>query len=322
MKNRLLFLSTLMAVMLLSACSAPKYYFYQLYQAKPAENDEQFAEEEGRLVYENNKCIIYYNFWEDKGNTDFTIYNKTDQMMTIDLGQSFFTLNGIAYDLFQNRSYSQNYTSGSGTSIASSLSYSYPVGVNNSQATLFSYGNSYSLTSFQAKTTEQTTNEKQMILIPPYYAKRINSYPIVVSPLLMCDLERYPESSSQPLYFTPTTSPIIFSIYLTYQIGSHSDWENINNQFYVDVLTNYAEPAIADYMERKEPCENMKDLTYQSSSVVLYDKYLKKNVCVQASSFYVWYGVGSYKKLYQQNRNYYYSNLYDAYISSGTQNRR
>lgn len=354
MKNRLLFLSTLIAVLLLSACSTPKYYFCQLYQTKPAENIDQFSEKDGYLIYENNQCIIYYYFWAEGGNTSFKIYNKTDDILTIDLGQSFFTLNGMAYDLFQNSSYSQGYVVGSGSSSSSSSSFSYfdsqsqagatgarvsagsaiftnnslvaaggSVGAaksyRNTEANLYTWGFSAANSTFQSKSAERTVSEKQLISIPPHYAKVINSYSIVNAPLLNCELERYPSTQSKPLLFNSSNTPITFSIYLTYRSGQNSDWQNLRNAFYVTQIANYAEPSVTKYVERSEPCDNLKNINQRSPYVKLYDPYLKNNICIPSSTFYLWYDVNSYTKLYDLSP-YRYSESYKAYMLVGNSN--
>ena len=64
----------------------------------------------GLLVFEDSVCYISYDLWSENGNPTFLFYNKSDYLISIDLTECFFVLNGISYDYFQNRTYT--YSSG------------------------------------------------------------------------------------------------------------------------------------------------------------------------------------------------------------------
>ena len=68
--------------------------------------------DKGLLVFEDSVCSISYDLWSKNGNPTFLFYNKSDYLISIDLTECFFVLNGISYDYFQNRTY----THSSGTS--------------------------------------------------------------------------------------------------------------------------------------------------------------------------------------------------------------
>ena len=82
----------LSSVMLIAFAScAPKVY-YQVFETQP-ENSEIKQQPNG-LVYENDDCAVYYNFWGEGGDMGFRVKNKTDQPLFLDMGKSYFVLNG------------------------------------------------------------------------------------------------------------------------------------------------------------------------------------------------------------------------------------
>lgn len=93
MKHNLL--SLLVVAMLLSSCSQ-LYNFVQVLEAQSS----SVKSEDGRLVYEDENCTIYYALWSEGGKATFAIYNKTDEMLIVDPSKSFFIKNGIAQDYF------------------------------------------------------------------------------------------------------------------------------------------------------------------------------------------------------------------------------
>jgi len=120
MKTKLnLFLIAVIAVFLTSCATTS---FYQVYKAVPTDKS---IKTENYLIYEDDNCKISYNFWGEGGNIGFYIYNKTNENVYLNLEQSFFVLNGIAYDYFKNRVYTHSTSSGSS---ASKVRWSNPFG--------------------------------------------------------------------------------------------------------------------------------------------------------------------------------------------------
>lgn len=94
-------LITLFFVILLASCTTT---YYQVYKTEPVNgkltND--------KIVFEDNNCIVAYHLWADGGNIGFAIYNKTEDDLVVDLTRTFFVLNGVAYEYFQNRTNSSS----------------------------------------------------------------------------------------------------------------------------------------------------------------------------------------------------------------------
>ena len=86
----------LAAVIILCSCGViQNYTFYQVYKVAPVENTKIANTLEG-VVYDDANCAIMYSFWRENGNAGFTIYNKTDEMLVVDMNKSFFICNGLA----------------------------------------------------------------------------------------------------------------------------------------------------------------------------------------------------------------------------------
>ena len=310
--------------MLLTSCVST-YQYCQIYETEPVRHDGQLMNENGKLFYEDSQCVIDYCFWSNGGSADFSFYNKTDEIVYIDLAKSFFVMNGEARDLYQGREWSQS----SSESVASSLSYSYgesrslgriEPNIISEGATTKTVKRSASIMARGAvahtESNTVTTKEKQVIAIPPHTKKYVETYNITSFPMLSCDLPRYPSNRAR-LDYTTDDSPFRFSDIITYTIGDSTHPITVTNEFYVSSVTNYAEPEIVVMKKREEPCENMRGPDYESPSVELFDKVVKSDLCEPASSFYHTYQTHTNKKLYEDNstKGYTYNARYDAYTT-------
>ena len=117
--------TTLVAVLGLSMVSC-KSTFYQVYDV---DYDSNMKMQDNSLVYENEECKVLYNLWSEGGFVKFAIINKTDKDIFVNLTQTFFTLNGLANEYYQGRTYSTatynqvTTTSASVNSIAKGVGY-------------------------------------------------------------------------------------------------------------------------------------------------------------------------------------------------------
>lgn len=327
----------IMSVMitLLASC-ASTYQFCQVSETKPVNKDILIKDGSGELQYENSQCIISYNFWSNGGTADFEFYNKTDEIIYIDLAKSFFVVNGMAYDIYRNREWSQ----GSTMSVASSMTYGYgtsrsaalsvgriepiptPYGLVTAKS-MKSASRSANVTSSRAmahsESSTVTVKEKQIIAVPPHSKKHVNTYSISSEPMLSCDIQRYPSQKSR-LNYTVEDSPYRFSDIITYTVGDNTQPITVNNEFYVSSVTNYAEPEIVVMRKREELCENMRNPDHETLEYDLYDKVVRDSICEITSSFYNIYTITTHKKLYSNddNNGYTYDTQNQAYIKNGT----
>lgn len=336
MKKNYIIVATAIAT-LLSSC-ASSYHYCQIYETEPVKHDSGIKNDSGVLRYENEQCVIDYNFWSNGGSADFYFYNKTDEIIYVDLAKSFYVSNGVAYDLYGAREWSQS------SSIGKSSTFSYTYGEsaaaaiavgavvpsiipNGAVGAMATKGKSRSAsvstenTVAHTKSSAVTIKEKQIVAVPPHTKKYIRTRDISFSPYLSCDLQRYPSTSAR-LDFTVDNSPYCFSDIITYTVGENKQPITVNGDFYVSSITNYAEPEIIEMKERSELCENMRDPDYVAPSNNLYDKVVKDDICDLSSSFYNTYDVTTAKKLYDKKgkNNYSYDYEHNAYVMSVSHN--
>lgn len=328
--------------MTLTSCVGT-YNFCQVLETQPIDQKGLIREKNGAYQFENEYCTIDYYFWSDHGSAGFKMYNKTDKIIYVDLTKSFFVRNGVAYDLYKGREWSesastsrmlsyQNHasysssTSASATEIvqpgimtpidivattsSSSVSKGTIAGKSNSSSTAYSHA--YSV----------TYKESPIIAIPPHCYKYIETEYIIQNMVLSCDLQTYPKNSST-LSFTSDNTPLQFNNYISYSVGEDNSILFVNNSFYVSRITNYAEPEIVKYTKRKVYCENLKDIPQYTSKTdsgaELYDKKINDDVCEFATSFYYIYEKKSKKPLYKakDKKAYVFNQKYGAYTIQG-----
>ena len=322
---------------LLTSCVST-YNFCQVYETRPVDDTKISHSDDGTLMFENEQCIIYYNFWSNHGTAGFEFYNKTDEVICIDLTKSFFSRNGVAYDLYRGREWSETWTSSSSTTYVESSSqgntssvsyggilkpqYSYSPYfdmeyASGTYSSTSSGSTSSARSSSSAHTSSITYREQSSVIVPPHKKKYVPTYVIAQKLMQSCDLQRYPGSSSRVTY-TQENSPLRFSNYVTYTVGENKTVFTVENGFYVSAVTNYADPEISVYRKREEPCENQKDnpeyMERTKSGDRLYDRFTRGNLCDLASSFFYLYDTKSSKKLYKKPKEVYeYYPKYDAY---------
>lgn len=227
MRN-LYILLTLGLAFITSSCSST--LFYQVYKTSGTLN---YNKNSNDFYYEDENCIVSYDLWSEEGNAGFQFYNKTDQIIYLDLSKSFFILNGIAYDYFQNRVFSNstNLTSESSVRLT---------GVN--------YLNLIQSTSYSVVGTRGASTaiaEKDIIAIPAKTSKIISEFKITGERIRNCNLYQYPTKNQiKTDYFSRTDSPLVFSNRIVYRKMDSEEPIHFENEFYVSEITNYPSKEI------------------------------------------------------------------------------
>lgn len=220
----------ILLVVCLTSCKSTTYY--QVYKTKSSSRIEK---KDQYLVYEDENCKVFYDLWADGGNIGFKFYNKSPQIIYLNTDESFFVLNGIAHDYYQNKI----------TSTASSMRLS--------QSNALSGLGYYNL--FLASTQSSNTFdshavayiEKKQIAIPPQTAKFLSEYVITTSLYRDCDLYRFPQrKETSTTSFSTHDSPFKFSNRIAYQVGDSGKTVHFENAFYVSQITNYPEKEITN----------------------------------------------------------------------------
>lgn len=241
MKNLLL----ISLVVLLSSCGA----FYQIYETQPVGelNDE--------LKFENGDVIVTYNLWGEMGNSSFTLYNKTDKNIYVDLGLTHFIVNDLANTYFKNGVYGEaNYVGSESTSGRYSASYNVSKNFGYIQAFADESKSTVSRTSTKAY------GEQRVICIPPKSAKIIKGFYINNTLFEDCDLGMYPKlgevmSSGDDLYnngyanvksrgesisFDNVNTPLSMRNIISYGFNEKRNKDNVQveNEFWVKKVIN------------------------------------------------------------------------------------
>jgi hypothetical protein len=236
------------------------------------------------MVYEDGICKITYNFWCDGGNSGFVFENKTDNTIYIDLAKSFYIKNGVAYDYYLNRTYSQ------GTSSNLSLSNTASIGENvqTPPTTIATNVSNSALNSIEFLNTKKNSisqsksisfKENAVICIPTHASKTIIEYAINKELYRSCDYLLYPQKKQiKTIPFNQSNSPVIFSNTIAFKIGEDGALKHIVNNFYVSEVMNISQRnELKKY--KTEDCEGhkitnkyMKDFSVDK----FYISYLKE----------------------------------------------
>ena len=241
----------------------------------------------GLLVFEDSVCSISYDLWSKNGNPTFLFYNKSDHLISIDLSECFFVLNGISYDYFQNRTYT--YSSGTlrtaGSLVASENTNSTTTSTNSatsyfSQISTNSKGKSttQSLSSTQSSMSNTTNSvgysvsiaEQNVIKIPSKSGKIISEFSIISDRFRHQDLLKYTALGEiDSMQFTNETSPFVFLNTITYQYDPMlNSKKTVQNSFYVSTILNMHEEQFyyEDYAETFGKKDVFKSLFYKYKS--------------------------------------------------------
>ena len=294
-----LFFFYIVAVTLCSCAATRTFNYVQVLKTAPVDKTNIAVTNEG-MMYTDDNCSILYHLWSEGGYFMFTIFNKSDKIIYLDLSKSFFVKNGIAYDYYINRSYENSSSVTSSQSVAVAGIYT-------------------AVASGEGSTTiaSTTIHERPVIAIPPKASKVLSDYTIWQSVVLDCDLLRYPGDSASITYDVDN-SPITYSNYLTYRVGEEPQEKTVENKFYISRVSNYAAPTFSKYVLReKKPCQNLTneigDNYKPHYTFDIYDKVINVDI---TNCFYINYQIVTDKQLYKKTgeKSFYYDPENDGYI--------
>ncbi len=186
-------------ISLLCISCAPSRY----YQVCQVSTDNKIIFNDSLFGYEDDNCRIDYDLWGEGGRVCFSVFNKTDENLFLDLGSSFFVLNGEAYDYYKNQYVLKG-------------------------------------TYLSVKDFSKSSPDSPVICIPPQALKRISKFPICYGLIRSCDLQIYPKKEElSSMTFDIGESPFVFRNILVYSCGKYSTPVTLDHQFYVSEVTNY-----------------------------------------------------------------------------------
>lgn len=251
-----------------SLLSCSSTYYYQLYKAVP---QGDLVKKDNQMVYEDQNCEVTYNLWSAGGNAGFKFYNKTSETIYVNLADSYFVLNGIAYDYFKNRITTQttNETRTQNNKVAAQVNFMslfFPsvtpgaIAVDNG----FSLSQGYSV----------AYQENKVVGIPPKTSKFITEFNINTERIKNCNLLKYPSKKKvQPVQFSKSDSPLVISNLITYSV-SNGVSVKFENAFYISEISNHPDKEFTAFIKINECNEERTDLNYKYAAPdCFYVKY-------------------------------------------------
>lgn len=200
----------LLPELIFSRCTVTNYY--QLFTAQP----ENGVKNTANISFEDDNLLISYNLWGIGGDFSFSVYNKSQEDVVVQMDKSFFVLNGYAYDYFKNRVYTQK-------------TNSVPLNPANISITFSDYSISYS--------------ERPDVVIPPLTKKYFSEYTINNNYYENCDLPKFPRAKkNKSISFTKDNSPFVFYNLITYVHNGIS--KRFENHFFVSEIINLPQNAM------------------------------------------------------------------------------
>lgn len=272
-------LSVLFGTMLLaSSCSSEYYQIVDVKSSLPVKNNN--------YVYDDGSCRITYDFWGNGGNPGFRIENLTDKVLYLDLSNSFYVENGMAYDYYKCRTYtnSKSSTSGKSASVSGSV-----VGVWAKTLMLGSKTATSAVSETNSSMSGVSVLENKVIGIPPHSSKLVSEYAVLADVIQDCSVNLRNVKNSNSRTFSKDESPKNFSNYITYSIGQEGEKKSVVNDFYVSGISNYRKKDVLT--KEKAGCKSQlkfdrNKLASPSKFYVKYNNMHNRNFSADAPKSY------------------------------------
>jgi hypothetical protein len=218
--------------------------FYQVYKTK-SETVKQSSN--NTIAFEDSNCKIEYNLWENNGNAGFSFFNKSNEVIYLLLNDSFYVINGNAYDYYQNRVFVNSHTTTSQATSAVGFST-----FGNSRLGLLPISTYGSKTISNNATNGIEITESKILAIPPGTSKSVSEFNINQTLYRDCDLLRYPSSKqTSSKSFSESSTPLKFYNSISYKIGEKETRIKVKNDFYVSEVTNLSEAEMMVFEKNK-----------------------------------------------------------------------
>lgn len=212
----------------MSGCSSSAY-FYQIYSTK----SEQVKQQDDNFTYEDTQFKVTYDLWSEYGDIGFLIFNKTEKNIYLHLDKSFYVCNAIAYDYFQNRTFTETQTHSESKPASGWWWWGVPL-----------------KTQASSSSSSVSTPEPRIVCIPPKSAKKIYQFSIVTGVYRNCELLRYPyrEKDIKTSNFDKNSSPYQFSNRIEYSFTENGeDASVLVHDFWVSSISNIPDSKFSKY---------------------------------------------------------------------------
>lgn len=268
MRHRHFLFSVAITAIALSSCHTTTYY--QVYEMKTPE----LTTKESCLTYDNEDCSIMYNLWAPGGDASFLISNKTGKNLYVVLSKSFFIMNGVANDYYTGSIYGKSVSSLVSSLLSESTSVSRIMSNDNRWFPL-NFSRGVNMTAGLSVVRSVETKEQEIVCVPPFASKSIPGFNIYNDVYKVCDHPRrnYPKTSSNPIVYSESNTPIIFRNRIAYTFDEEAkDIKYLENKFWLSSIQNFKDKS-ATRKETYEDCESHRKNSYRSFTVSAPNKF-------------------------------------------------
>jgi len=189
-----------------SSCST---YYYQVFETRSEDSLDAKT-----LVFENEDLRLQYDFWSKGGQLYYTVYNKGNNPIHLDLSKCTFIQNGLAREW---------YTDGETTHTLMRDESFINTGV------LKKSGSSRSITTRSAK----------FVYIPPKSTVVLSQFTFMESGYSTCEFncKTKKKGLASSLNFSKETTPLSFRNYLVYSTSENaSNTKRLDHSFYIETV--------------------------------------------------------------------------------------
>lgn len=221
--------------LLMVSCKTTQNY-YQVVEVKSS----NLQKENSNYVYNDGRCKLTYDFWAEGGDAGFRLENLTDEVLYVNLENSFYIENGVSYDYYKARTFEfgKNIQIATGSSKLAAAYGLWSVGVLGAYPGSVANQKSSSVSSSSGSSISYA--EKPVVMIPPHTSKTFGEYRIMSDVIQDCSVNLFvKKEKTDGMTFTESESPIRFANYITYRIGENGEPQAVTNNFYLGGFTNY-----------------------------------------------------------------------------------
>lgn len=246
---RVLISTALFMSLIISGCS-PTSFGYQIVSTEPL-NDET------SMTFQNEDCLIEFDFWKSHGNPGFVIHNKSEDNIVLNLDSCFYIYNGEMRDLFLQREYSSSSSSSRSStekvSVADFLTKNTQSYYNLSENAVGSVG--VASTNAISREQGQTRKEMKRLIISPGAKRSIIEYSILNRSFRPCNLQRDPnkrliKNMAFSVDYSPEDSPLVFSTIINYSASNKTYTKRFS--FYISRLENVKKDDVFFEIEKDD----------------------------------------------------------------------
>lgn len=203
-----------------------------IYQVAEWESNSVKLDEKKNMIYSNDHIVITYNFWTDVSEVEFSIYNKSEQAITIEWSKSHFILHN----------YSNDYFNGNESTFSTS--------------NLFRTSGYY--TSNAVSTSVSTVKKDRLMTHLPPNSYTTETFKIKVPLFFSCEnyFKKLKNGQVEEFDYTELSSPYHLRNYITY-VSNDNKVHNVDNDFFVVKLRNMNKQTFEGVKVKTEYCNQV-----------------------------------------------------------------